>query len=481
MRSEFLDELPEEHVDFLRRASVLDEIGPPLCDATLGREGSASVLERLEASNLLLNALDQERHWYRFHPLFREMLRAELDRVDPGAVAPLLRRASAWSQANDRIESAVRYAQDAGDVDLVGEILMQHGMRLYAMGRDSLLKGWFEWLAAHGSDDDRVAVLGAWLHLLTGAVAEADRWAQVAEAGSGERLLPDGSSVEAWVLALRAAMTAESAQMRERACRALELLPPSSQLRPTATSLLGAAEFLDGNTQEADAMFAEAAELGVSLGGAAAAAVSLASRALIAIDRDRWDQAATLVERATTIVRQANLDGYATTALTYVVAARVAAHSGDIAAAQRHVLATEELMPLVSPSIAYTSLMTRLVLVRADLEIGEVRAAASMLRELDGLLDGGTAYEPIGRASLELHDQLDEARTHAPGGVKLTPAELRLLPDLATQRSFREIAEERFVSVHTIKAQVTSIYRKLGVASRTQAVEVARQVGMLPT
>jgi LuxR family maltose regulon positive regulatory protein len=56
---------------------------------------------------------------------------------------------------------------------------------------------------------------------------------------------------------------------------------------------------------------------------------------------------------------------------------------------------------------------------------------------------------------------------------------MRLLPLLATQLTFREIGEQLFVSVHTVKAQVTSIYRKLHVSSRTQAIQAARRVGLL--
>ena len=68
----------------------------------------------------------------------------------------------------------------------------------------------------------------------------------------------------------------------------------------------------------------------------------------------------------------------------------------------------------------------------------------------------------------------------APAALGLTAAELRLLPHLATQLSFREIAEAFFLSSHTVKAQVTSIYRKLGTSSRTQAIERARSLGLLP-
>ena len=66
-----------------------------------------------------------------------------------------------------------------------------------------------------------------------------------------------------------------------------------------------------------------------------------------------------------------------------------------------------------------------------------------------------------------------------PGASALTAAELRLLPLLATHMSFPEIAGERFVSPHTVKAQAMSIYRKLGVSSRHQAVTRSRELGLL--
>ena len=66
-----------------------------------------------------------------------------------------------------------------------------------------------------------------------------------------------------------------------------------------------------------------------------------------------------------------------------------------------------------------------------------------------------------------------------PGSLALTAAELRLLPLLSTHMSFPEIAEEMFLSRHTVKAQAMSIYRKLGVSSRNQAVTRARELGLL--
>jgi LuxR family maltose regulon positive regulatory protein len=61
----------------------------------------------------------------------------------------------------------------------------------------------------------------------------------------------------------------------------------------------------------------------------------------------------------------------------------------------------------------------------------------------------------------------------------LTAAELRLLPLLSTHLSFPQIAEEQFLSRHTIKAQANSIYRKLGASSRSEAVDRSRDLGLL--
>ena len=97
----------------------------PLCDAVLDSSGSAAELESLERSNLFVVPLDGNGHWYRYHHLFRELLRAELERAEPDLVPRLLARAVAWSAANGQTEAAIGYAQDVGDVDQVSRLVEQ--------------------------------------------------------------------------------------------------------------------------------------------------------------------------------------------------------------------------------------------------------------------------------------------------------------------------------------------------------------------
>ena len=85
----------------------------PLCDAVLGRDDSAQVLEQLERENLFVVALDRQRRWFRYHHLFREMLQAELALREPDLPSMLNRRAAAWCKANDQREVAMEYSAAA--------------------------------------------------------------------------------------------------------------------------------------------------------------------------------------------------------------------------------------------------------------------------------------------------------------------------------------------------------------------------------
>ena len=121
--SELLDQLPPERVVFLTRTAVLERLSGPQCDAVLETTGSSAVLASLEASNLLLVPLDRRRQWYRYHHLFQELLRAELDRREPELVPELHARAASWCEANGLQETAIDHAQAAGDTDRVARLV----------------------------------------------------------------------------------------------------------------------------------------------------------------------------------------------------------------------------------------------------------------------------------------------------------------------------------------------------------------------
>ena len=78
-----------------------------------------------------------------------------------------------------------------------------------------------------------------------------------------------------------------------------------------------------------------------------------------------------------------------------------------------------------------------------------------------------------------MQSKVETIRTGALGASSLTTAELRLLPLLPTHLSFREIGERLYVSRHTVKTQAISIYRKLGVTSRSETIDRMHELGLL--
>ena len=485
LQSVLLSRLPAESVSFLTRTSVLERLSGPLCDAVLDRTGSADLLESLERSNLLLIPLDRRRRWYRYHHLFRELLRAKLDRGEAGAAGELLLRAAAWCEDNGLPEAAIEYAMEAGDTDRVARLVANAAFLMYRTGRLATVQRWFDWFDENGEIEQYsgLAVIGAWYHLVVGNLAASERWAEAARRGSLEGTLPDGStSIEGW-LALRRALLCPDGmeQARRDAELAEKLLPLDSLMRAPALLVLGMAHLGAGAPEQADDILADTVEVAEDAGATVAAVDALAERAILAMRREDWHEAEILVEQARDVIREARLDGYVTTILLYAAAARVAIHRGDVPPALEHLARAQGLRPQMTYALPFYAVQTRLELIRAYIALTDVAGARTVLREVDDLLRRRPDLGILGSEADELRSRLESMHADVIGASSLTAAELRLLPLLATHHSFREIGERLHLSPHTVKTQAIAIYRKLGVSSRSQAIQHAQDLGLLVT
>ena len=125
-------------------------------------------------------------------------------------------------------------------------------------------------------------------------------------------------------------------------------------------------------------------------------------------------------------------------------------------------------------------MQARIELARVHLAVDDLEGARTLLRETDDVLRRRPGLGTLVGEARALRDQLSSERgSNKPGASALSAAELRLLPMLCTHLSFPEIGAEVFVSRYTVKSQAFSIYRKLGVSSRSQAVARARDLGLL--
>jgi LuxR family maltose regulon positive regulatory protein len=244
--------------------------------------------------------------------------------------------------------------------------------------------------------------------------------------------------------------------------------------------LSGIARILSGDLDAADALLKDAVAIAERTGAHEMRAGALGERSLVAMTRGQWRQAEAFAGQASAVLRAAGIEQSYVAPLVCAVLAQVALRQGDVPAARQHLFSAQRSRPLLTYAIPHVSVQALTELARVHLALADTAGARALLRQVDELLarrpDLGTLVGEIAelRAKLAVERGVTEGKASS-----LTVAELRVLPLLATHLSFPEIAAELSLSPHTVKSQAISIYRKLGVSSRNQAVIRARELGLL--
>jgi LuxR family maltose regulon positive regulatory protein len=197
---EVLQNQPPEMRSFLLHTSILSRMSSPLADAVTGRGDSRAMLEALDRANLFLVPLDDNRHWYRYHHLFAEVLQARLIEEQPDAVAALHRRASAWHEQHGEQDAAIQHALAASDYPLAARLVEAAMPAIARDRREATLRGWMEALPDEIFHTRPVLSLGyAGALLSTGETVgveerlqDAERWANPSD---GDVPNPDHLSV----------------------------------------------------------------------------------------------------------------------------------------------------------------------------------------------------------------------------------------------------------------------------------------------
>jgi LuxR family maltose regulon positive regulatory protein len=137
---EVLNTQPPEVRDMLLSTSILERVSAGIATELIGDPKAAGILAAAARSNAFVEPLG--RGWYRYHPLFAEMLRLKLRHQYPERIATLHRRAARWHERNGSLTDAVRHAAEAGDWQLaarmvidglaIGDIIEPRGSRSLA-------------------------------------------------------------------------------------------------------------------------------------------------------------------------------------------------------------------------------------------------------------------------------------------------------------------------------------------------------------
>ena len=353
---------------------------------------------------------------------------------------------------------------------------------VYESGQVATLTRWLDTLGDEAiAAYPPIAAIAGWAAGLTGQVRQAERWASIVENAEFEGTPADGTASFASARAMMRSFMCPAGpeQCLVDAEFALAAEPSWSPWRDLALAVAGEALLLAGDDEAADARFAEASALARAAGNWEIMAIADAERALLAMDHGSWQLAAQLVDHTSSAIDAQGMHDYAAVSLAFAAAARLALHRGDRTWARREVaraMRARAICTYIHPMLA---VRLRLHTAIAHVAMGAAPTARHLMREIDDILAQRPALGALTDEVSRFRAVLDAAIGGGAAGPPLTPAELRLLPYLQTHLSMPEIGERLFVSRNTVRTEVSSIYRKLGVSSRTEAVERATAIGLL--
>ncbi|UCC51317.1 MAG: hypothetical protein JSV68_19740 [Anaerolineaceae bacterium] len=267
---EVLNQQPEKVQTFLHHTAVLDRMTGPLCDALTEETGGRETLEILDRDNLFIVPLDNERHWYRYHHLFADLLRAKLDQLSPDLVPELHSRASEWYESNGFIDEAARHALAATEFDRAAILIEKLGEVLWERGEPTSLLGWVDALPEEQVfTRPSLCNFHAWTLYMNGQNEAAESRLQAAELALKASEIKDPEQLGR-VAAIRAAIASRQSNVAgifEFSRQALEVLPEESLHWRTITMMaFGFAQDLSGDTNAAYQTFAEAVRLSEASG-----------------------------------------------------------------------------------------------------------------------------------------------------------------------------------------------------------------------
>ena len=477
-REELLARTSPARLRFLMRSSLLEDISGQICDEVLERSGSGRILRELARSSLPLDPLDHSDGSYRYHPLFKQALAAELHRREPKAEPDLHRRASHWYAEHEKFEQAIDHAIAAGDQALAAQLIWGRiGPSLAAGNRESA-REWLDRFSVRSvAGSPQLALCAAHLYLALGDGELGQHWASVADEHFDEAGAEDPDLL-ADLLILRATLARNGvAQMERDAIRAGEQHASDSPWHSISCFYAGSACQLSGNSLRARELLEEGAR-----GGAASAPLvqvfCLTQLALLHLDRDDLETALRVAGQAREQLVRFDLDVYPIMAFAFAASSLTRSREGRIQeAVADHGRAMKLLVRLAGFPDWYLA-ETRIMLARASMNLDDAGQAKSLL---DKAAEFAARVDDAPTLARWLSESFALLSSSANGDnrAELTPAELRTLQFLPSHLSFREIAEQSFVSPNTVKTQAQAIYRKLDASSRAEAVNRAREVGLL--
>ena len=488
LAAEVFDPLPPRIRSFLLRTCVLGRMCGSLCDAVTGSADSQGLLDEIERAQLFVVRLDDDRRWYRYHPLCAEALRGELDRSEPGLAALLHRRASAWYRQQGLITEAISHALAAGDLFDARELTAGHWDTILDQGQARALQSSLRQLPPEMvAEDARMCLIGGFSAHHIDSPQQVAPWLARVEAAVLNGPLHHGpASVESAVAILQAAChhtagdlaAAETAAFRSAE---LELETGTARWRAASLAMLGAALFWRGKHADAQAFLEGIVGSVHPPADIPTRLLALGCLAAIEAARDDHDSATRHAREVTSLAARHCLTGHWTTVTADLTSSYLLADRGEQRQAEETALRalSHAQRRQARPETAAALLCLTTIHARAG-RVTDARAQVSQARSVIARCpDPGFLADLLADTEHLIVPQPSavpaRSRTGRPDGLTVREGEvLELLTKGCTNL---EIAAALGVSVHTIERHLQSAYRKIGVRNRADAAAHMTRIG----
>ncbi|GER91408.1 helix-turn-helix transcriptional regulator [Dictyobacter vulcani] len=329
--------------DFLLHTSILKHLQAVLCNAVTLQTGSQDILHHLERANLFLTRLDNPQNWFRYHHLFAEFLRTQLEQVYPEQAKILHSRAAMWYAQNNQPAEAIAHAVQAGDFVQAANFIEEQGRSLLMQQEILILS---DWLCALPSEivcsRPRLCIFMSWVSLHTAYPASIEHYLCSAEHSlQGNDIdLGEARELHGEIAAIRARISiyqSEIQQSVEYSQQALDCLGERDHyMRGEVALSMGTTSMLLGEMWVAQESFRVAINLSWDCGNLRAALLAVRSLANLYVSQGRLYYAHRLYQESLERIRQIGQEHIPPLGFVHVGLAEIYYEWDELDAAERH-------------------------------------------------------------------------------------------------------------------------------------------------
>lgn len=469
IEAEVLAPMTDEVRNFVLCTAALGTVNVDLATAVTGSPTAAGFLSDTITTVLIAPG---EHGWYRYHPLLQDAVLDLWHRTDPRRLAQLQAAAADWYLKHHLLDTAVSYAISSGHGPTLGHVVWAASRVALLQGRTQTVLGWLERISPDTVDaEPELSMTAVWANVTAGDYGKVLRHAEQTQFLMPADWMehPTDFSIGAH-LALFMATSHVGVTGPQQALALAEVahgaVDPTDAVRPLCLLILGLNQALTGHPH-ARRTLQESEALALATAIASTRVEALCILGLLLLAQGDESQGCACVEEAQKQFTRNNLGQMGTTTAVLLLAeVALASHRGGSLEIQRALQRQRTVGAQIAPVLQWYRALSGGVLAFASVRMGDHDAYRDYVTWCEG---DGLSRQWVTKAQQEY--------AAATPLTQLTPAELRVWDLLKSRMTLNEIAGALYLSRETVKSHTGSIYRKLGVASRREAQDLADNWG----